>query len=179
MLKFLELVTQRQSTREYQDTAVERADIDLCLEAARLAPSACNSQPWSFIIVDSPAEKNKLADEAFSGIYSMCTFAKQAPVLIVVITERSSYVATLGQYLKGTQYNLIDIGITCEHILLQATELGLGTCWLGWFNEKKVKKALSLPKSTHIDTIISLGYPLKKELRKKNRRSLNEIRKYY
>ena len=70
-----------------------------------------------------------------SGIYSSNKFVKTAPVLIVAITEYSVYYARLGGMLRNVKYNLIDIGIACEHLVLQAAELGLGTCWLGWFNE--------------------------------------------
>ena len=135
-MAFINLVQQRQSTRAYRATPVPRALIERCLEAARLAPSACNCQPWRFIVVDDLDTRSALATAAFSGVYSMCAFAKHAPVLIAVITERSSYAAALGGMFRGTQYNLIDIGIACEHLVLQATEEGLGTCWLGWFNEK-------------------------------------------
>ncbi len=116
-MEFLELVRKRQSIRKYLSKAVPRDILNRCMESARLAPSACNSQPWSFIIVDDEETKNKLAKKAFSGIYSVSSFAKNAPVLIVVITERSSYVARLGSYFKGTQYNLVDIGIVCEHFI--------------------------------------------------------------
>jgi nitroreductase len=179
MKTFLELVKNRYSLRSYKKDRISRSDIDTCLEAARLAPSACNSQPWSFIVIDEPEKKESIAQAAFSGIYSMCAFAKDAPVLIIVITERSNYAARLGQFLKGTHYNLIDIGIACEHLLLQATELGIGSCWLGWFDEKKVKKSLGLKKSVHIDTILSLGYPRDQTVPEKKRKDLAEIRKYF
>ena len=178
MTTFLELVRKRESTRRYLSKPVPREVIDRCIEAARLAPSACNSQPWSFIVVDDAETKDRLADAAFSGLYSMCSYAKNAPVLIVVITERSKYFASLGGYFKGTKYNLIDIGIACEHLVLQATEEGVGTCWLGWFNEKKVKKALGLPRSTKVDIMISMGYAESGEVREKVRKPLEEVRRF-
>ena len=141
-MDFLDLVRKRESVRSYSVTPVPRELINKCLEAARLAPSACNSQPWTFIVIDDPETKKKLADTAFSGIYSINAFAREAPVLVVVITERSAYAAKLGAYFRGMQYNLIDIGIACEHFILQAAEEGIGTCWLGWFNERGVKKVL-------------------------------------
>ena len=177
-MTFFELVKRRKSTRKYSSLPLPREAIDRCLEAARLAPSACNSQPWSFIIVDQPDLKNTLADKAFSGIYSINSFAKDALVLIVVVMERSSYIASLGGQFRGVQYNLIDIGIACEHLVLQAEEEGLGTCWLGWFNEKGVKKVLNIPKQKKIGIIISMGYPKDKEIKDKIRNSLDEIRKY-
>lgn len=177
-MTFLELVKKRRSVRRYSARPVPREVIDRCLEAARLAPSACNSQPWYFIVADDEKLKDSLASKAFSGIYSTNSFAKKAPVLIVVVTERPNYIVRLGGYFKGVQYSLIDIGIACEHLVLQAEEEGLGTCWLGWFNENAVKKILGLPKEKKIDVIISMGYPEEKEMRDKVRRSLSEIRRF-
>ena len=177
-MHYLDLVKKRQSTRDYSEKAVSRKIIDRAIEVARLAPSACNSQPWYFIVVDDPALKDSLTKTAFSGMYSMCSFAKKAPVIIAVITESSNYGATLGGYLKGTQFSLIDIGIACEHLILQATEDGVGSCWIGWFDAKKVKKVLGLEKNVKIDTLISLGYPADENVRKKKRKELKDIRKY-
>jgi nitroreductase len=152
--------------------------LDRCFEAARLAPSACNSQPWSFLVVDQPQLKNRLADAALGGLYSMCAFAKGAPVLVVLITESSKKVARMGGFWRGVPYNLIDIGIAGEHFALQAAEEGLGTCWLGWFDEKAVKKVLVLPRSTRIDVLFSVGWPATPEVREKVRKPLAVIRRY-
>lgn len=178
MNSFFELIQQRKSTREYSPKPVPRRFIESCLEAARLAPSACNSQPWSFLVLDNPATIVKVAKKAFSGLYRMNAFVKRAPVLIVVITERSSYIARMGGMYRHVKYNLIDIGIAGDHLTLRAEELGLGTCWLGWFNEKAVKKLLGLPRSTRIDIIISIGYPKNGGEKKKTRKPINEIRRY-
>ncbi|MCK5533492.1 nitroreductase family protein [bacterium] len=178
-MKFIELVRKRQSVRKYLPEMVPRDVLNKCLEAARLAPSACNSQPWSFIVVDDEKIRNKLAEKAFSGIYSLNSFAKKAPIYIVVVTQRSKYTACLAGYFKGTQYSLIDIGIACEHFILQATEEGLGTCWLGWFNEKEVKKVLGIPGRNKVDIIISMGYPQIAQLHNKKRKLLNEISRFY
>lgn len=177
-MNFLELVKKRQSVRKYSDKVVSKDVLERCLEAARLAPSACNSQPWSFIVVDSPELKNKVVEAAFSGIYSSNFFAKSAPVLIAVITEHSKFIAALGGYFRGTQYNLIDVGIAAEHFILQAAEEGLGTCWLGFFNEKAVKKVLNIPKEKKVDIIISVGHPADDKIREKSRRPLKEIAKF-
>ncbi len=153
--------------------------INKCLEAARFAPSACNSQPWTFIVIDDEKTRNKLAERAFSGIYSLSSFAKTAPVYIVVVTQQSSYAARLGGYFKGVQYSLIDIGIACEHFILQATEEGLGTCWLGWFNEKKVKEILGISGGKKVDVIITMGYADTSCLPGKKRKSIKEISRFY
>lgn len=178
-MSFLELVNKRNSTRKYAARPVARELIDTCLEAARLAPSACNSQPWSFIVIDDEAKKNEIVTQIMSGMYKTNAFVRTAPVLIVAITENSTYIARLGGMLRSVKYNLIDMGITCDHLTLQAAELGLGTCWLGWFNEKKLKKLLGLSRSTRIDVVLSLGYPdPTAEPRQKIRKSLDEIRRY-
>ncbi|MCP5109044.1 MAG: NAD(P)H nitroreductase [bacterium] len=179
-MKFAELIKIRESTRKYSSKPVPRELIDQCLDAARLAPSACNSQPWSFIVVDDEDKKNEIVDKTMSGIYSMNKFVGTAPVIIVVITENSVYYARMGGMLRDVKYNLIDVGISCDHLTLQAAELGLGTCWLGWFNEKAMKKVMGLPKSTKVDVVLSLGYPEEgTEPRQKKRKALEEIRHYY
>jgi nitroreductase len=175
---FLELVNKRVSTRTYTAKAVPRDLIEQCLEAARLAPSACNSQPWTFLVADQPNRVKGLCDAALAGIYGMNKFIREAPVLVAVIAERSSYVAKLGGLLRGVEYNRIDIGIACEHFILQAAELGLGTCWLGWFNEKAVVKFLGLPRGTKVDVLISVGWPAESIRRDRRRKALDEIRTY-
>lgn len=179
MTEFLDLVRQRRSVRRYRPEPVPRDRLERCLEAARLAPSACNSQPWHFLVVDDPATRERLAEAAFGGVYSMCAFAKSAPVLVVVITERSRIAARLGGLWRRVEYSLIDIGIAGEHFALQAEAEGLGACWLGWFDEKGVRRALGLPRATRIDVLFSVGYPAEPdEGREKVRRPLDEIRSY-
>ncbi len=178
-MNFIDLVNQRESVRKYSDKKIERDLISKCLEAARLAPSACNSQPWTFLVIDNKETVKELVKCSMSGVYSMNKFAEDAPVLIIVITEKSLYSARLGGLLRSTKYSLIDIGIVCDHLTLQAAELGLGTCMIGWFNEKNLKKTLSLPKNKKIDLVISMGYKANNlETRKKKRKSLDEISKY-
>ncbi|MFA5038733.1 MAG: nitroreductase family protein [Candidatus Omnitrophota bacterium] len=156
---FLDLVKERQSCRSFLSQAVPRSLILQCLEAARLSPSACNSQPWHFIVVDEPALRQRLAEAVFGEPYAMNAHAKSAPVLIAVVREKSSWTASIGGFFRGTQYNLIDIGIAIEHFVLQAAELGLGTCWIGWFHEQKTKDILGIPRAKKVDCLISLGYP--------------------
>ncbi|OGV62999.1 MAG: nitroreductase [Lentisphaerae bacterium RIFOXYC12_FULL_60_16] len=158
-MTFLELVRQRRSVRDYRPDPVPRPLLEQCLEAARLAPSACNSQPWRFIVVDDPSLRTRVAEAAFGGIYTMNRFAAAAPVLVVVARENSRYAARLGGLLRGVQFGLLDIGIAVDHFTLQAAELGIGTCWLGWFNARAVCRALNLPRSTRLDAMLSVGYP--------------------
>jgi nitroreductase len=109
-------------------------------------------------VVDDRGLKNKLCATALSGIYSINSFCKTAPVIVIVISQKSKFLVKIGEMFRGTKYYLIDIGIYCEHFVLQAKDLGLGTCWIGWFNETAVKSTLNIPKSKKIDILIALGY---------------------
>jgi len=175
-MSFIELVKSRRSLRDYSDFSVERAVIEECLEAARLAPSACNSQPWYFIVVDDPVLKDRLAAAAFSGVYSMNSFAGAAPVLVALVRQRSCVPARVGGFLKGTQFNLIDTGIAAEHFCLAAAERGLGTCMLGWFNGRAAKKILEVGRADKIELLISLGRPKNNWPDQRPRKPLNEFR---
>ena len=157
-MALLDLIKHRKSVRDFLDRPVEREKITMCLEAARLAPSESNSQPWRFIVVDDKQLKDKLCDAAFSGIYWINSFCKTAPVIVVVISEKSKFLARIGGMFRGIKYYLIDIGIAGEHFVLEAEDLGLGTCWIGWFNERAVKSILSIPQHKKIDILIALGY---------------------
>ena len=157
-MALIDLIKHRKSVRDFLDIPVEREKIMTCLEAARLAPSVSNSQPWRFIVVDDRELKNKLCGAAFSGLYWINSFCKTAPVIVVVISEKSKFLARIGGMFRGTKYYLIDIGITGEHFVLEAEDLGLGTCWIGWFNERAVKSILNIPQNKKIDILIALGY---------------------
>lgn len=157
-MPLIDLLKQRRSVRNFLDKPVEREKIMTCLEAARLAPSASNSQPWSFLVVDDPVLRDRLCKDALSGPYLINSFCKKAPVMLVVISEQSKFLTKIAAVFRGTQFYLIDIGIAAEHFVLQAEELGLGTCWIGWFNEKAVKKLLSIPENKKVDILLAVGY---------------------
>lgn len=172
--ELLELLKYRQSDRAYLSNPIEKEKLNRILEAGRLAPSACNAQPWKFIIVDQQELKNKIADCTSSKILGMNHFTKQAPIHIVIVEEKANFTSNAGSLIKNKQFPLIDIGITAEHICLQATAEGLGTCMLGWFDEPKVKKLLNIPKSKRVPLIITLGYPAS-ETREKRRKDLDKL----
>ncbi len=157
-MALLDLIRKRRSIRRFVDRPVERDKIIKCLEAARLAPSACNAQPWKFIVVDDAKLKERLCRAAFGGIYAVMSFAREAPVIVAIVSDRRKFLAWAGGLIRGTSYYLIDIGIAGEHFVLQAEELGLGTCWLGWFNEKGVKSVLGVPRDKKIDVLLAVGY---------------------
>ncbi len=176
-MRFLELVENRYSTRDYLDRAVEREKIERCLEAARLAPSACNSQPWHFIVVDDHSLKSLVAKETLGPMGSLNRFTLKAPVLIAVVAEKPNLSSQMGAIIKNRPFYLIDIGIAAEHICLQAVEEGLGTCILGWFDEAAVKKLLDVPAKNRVELIISMGYPAEVKAAKK-RKPLSQVFNY-
>lgn len=172
---FLDMVRTRESVRAYKSDAVPEESVNRCLEAARLAPSASNAQPWKYIVIHDEVLKNSIADAAHDRILSMNHFTKQAPVLVVVVREKANLESGAGQLIKNKVYPLIDIGISVEHFCLQAVEEGLGTCILGWFKEKKIKELLHIPKNLRAELIITLGYPASDKIRDKKRKTLDQI----
>jgi nitroreductase len=172
----LQAILDRRSVRKFDNRGVEREKVLACIEAARLAPSAENIQPWRFIVLVDPKAKDKFAEAAFSGIYRPTRWALNAPVLVVLSAELDVVAHKLGRWVQGTQYHLIDAGIAGEHFVLQAQSLGLGTCWIGWFNAKKARKALNLPRKVKVCEILALGYPAADYVpRRLKRKSLSEI----
>lgn len=171
-MEFSELIQKRQSDRKYAPKPVAREHILKCLEAARLAPSACNSQPWKFVVVDDRA-KLAVMSEAAIGL-GMNKFTVQVPVLVAVVQEPMNLSAKAGALAKDKDYSMMDLGMAVEHFCLQAAELGLGTCIMGWFDEKRIKKLLGVPRSRRIQLLISLGCP-DAPTRQKIRKPLEEI----
>lgn len=175
-IDFLQLVQLRQSVRKYASQAVEEEKLMLCLEAARLAPSASNSQPWSFIVVDEPEVLKAVGKAAKGPLGTFNNFAPSAPVIIVMVIEKPPVLTELGGRLKNKEFSLIDIGIAAEHFCLQAAALGLGTCMLGWFDEAAIKSKLHIPASKTIGLLITLGYaPDGYPQRKKTRKAFEKI----
>ncbi len=158
-MPFADLIRARQSVREYQDRPVAASDLQQLIEAVRLAPSASNSQPWRLIIVDDPLKKDRIARATFSALVSFNRFTLTAPVIAVLTIERSKIITQIGARLKDREFPLIDIGIAAEHFCLQAAELGLGSCMIGWFDEDEVRRTLAIPEKTRVGLLITLGYP--------------------
>ncbi len=176
MQNFFELITTRQSVRKYDDKSVEKEKLLRCLEAARLAPSASNGQPWKFVVVDEPVLVAKVAKETIGPLSTFNNFVPQAAVIVAIVVEKMKAITQVGAYLKDREFALLDIGIAAEHFCLQATEEGLGTCMLGWFNEKPIKELLGIPKNKRIGLLITLGYPPENySLRVKKRKTFEEF----
>src|ERR1035437_7012770 len=157
-MTFLELINKRESCRAYKDIKVEREKIISCIEAARLAPSACNSQPWHFVVVDDQQKVKEIASSMYDKLVSFNKFAETSPAFIVVIEEKATLSAKLGGKMKDQHYAPIDIGLATENICLMAAEQNLSTCIMGWFNEKSIKKYLEIGTGKRIRLVIAIGY---------------------
>lgn len=173
--RFLELAYARKSLRSFLDKKVEWEKIITCLEAARVAPSAENVQPWRYLILDQKERIETFGKAAFSGIYRYSRWAMKAPVLVCIFAKLDILANRIGKEIQGTSFYLIDIGISGEHFVLQAKELGLGTCWIGWFNAKRGAGALEVPDSWRLVALLAMGYPKEKSLKIKPRKKLEEI----
>jgi nitroreductase len=172
---FSGLVESRVSIRRFLPTPVERDEILHCLEAARLAPSSENRQPWRFLILDEPEVREPFAKEVFSGVYRVTRFAAEAPVLIILLARLNFITHRLGRRVQKVPFHLIDLGIAGEHLVLQAEELGLGSCWIGWFDVRKARKLLRIPRDLSIVSMLAMGYYEKNPSRPRKRKPIEEI----
>lgn len=176
---FSQLAAIRQSVRKYSATSVEVSKLMMCIEAARLSPSASNAQPWTFVVADEPELLRNLAMACRGPLGSFNQFVAQAPVIVTIVIEKTKVLTEMGGRLKKKEYPLIDIGIAAGQFCLQAAELGLGTCMLGWFDEQQVKKLLRIPDDRSIGLMITVGYaPENYPLRKKTRKEIQNILRF-
>ena len=169
------LIESRRSIRKYLPQPVEREKVEACLEAARLAPSAHHAQGWRFLVIDDPELKTRFAEKAFSGVYKHTRFAAEAPVLILILAERERVTRRAGQILQGIPFYALDVGICGEHLVLRAEEVGLATCWIGWFDVRKTRRFFKIPRRFKIITLISLGYAARRPPHDRVRKPLSEI----
>ena len=171
-MEFREVLSRRQSCRAYDPARpVSKEDILACIEAAGLAPSACNSQPYHFTVCGGSF--GKAVAKACTGM-GMNQFALDAPCTIVVEEAAYNATAAAGSKFKGQDYRSIDIGLAVSQLVLEAQNRGLATCILGWFDEKKLKALLGT--EAHIRLVITLGYAKEGDpLRKKSRKELEKI----
>ncbi len=171
-MDFLKIANTRQSCRSYDESRpVEQEKLDAILEAFRLSPSACNGQPYHLTVCRGDAAREVAAATAGMG---MNKFAVQAPVLLVISEAPYVKSAALGAKLKNNDYRSIDIGIAAAYLTAEATAQGLGTCILGWFEDKKVREICHLDAPVRL--VITLGYAKADDkLRTKKRKELSEL----
>jgi nitroreductase len=152
------IIGSRRSLRRYADRSIADEDVLSLIDAARLAPSASNAQPWRFVAVTSPAARAAFAGACFSGIYVPTRFAARAPLVVALCAERAGIIR-IAQSIKDRAMYQLDCGIAGEHLVLRAAELGLGSCWIGWFNRRAARRVLGVPAHVRVVSLISVGYP--------------------
>ncbi len=157
-------ISQRCSVRAYKAMDVEEDKLNKILEAARLSPSASNRQEWKFIVVKNKETKKKLARAAFGQ-----SFIGEAPVVIVACGTESKAIMGCGQ-----PTHTVDVSIACAFMILQAYELGLGTCWIGAFSEDGVKRILKIPEHVRVVAMTPVGYP-NQSPSQKSRKDIDQI----
>ena len=158
MSNFMDLVKQRASCRAYKPDPVSSDIIDRILEAAMQAPSACNRQPWRFAVVTTPDLRAQVVEDGFlPGLHMQ--WAANAPVLLALGIKKSFITHQVAPAIAGVDYPLLDLGIAGEHAILQATEEGLGTCWIGWIKPKEVRRIVGWPRDITPQAIITIGWP--------------------
>lgn len=173
MNSFLDLVKQRRSVRAYDGRPVPRDLVLHCVEAARLAPSAVNSQPWRFVLCDEPQVLEALRSGARS--MGMNSFVDKAGTIAVLCSDGGNMAASLGGRVKGVPYHYLDIGIAAEHFCLAAAEQGLATCMIGWFSHRKISSALDLPSRIRPILLIPIGYDSGSAPAEKRRKPIEDI----
>jgi len=176
--ELLQLFGQRQSVRSYTNQSVSTDIIERCINAAQLAPSACNSQPWKFVVITDPLLLQQASSMLVTPPLSMNKFASEAPVLIVLVREKPNLSSKIGELLRNKTYSLMDVGMATMQLCIQATAEGLGTCIMGWFNEKQIKKLLGIPSSVRAELVISMGYAKDEAIRPKQRKPLEAIHSF-
>ncbi len=174
MSGFNELVAARCSCRAYRTEPVSREALVQIVEAARRAPSACNRQPWRFVVAtEAPLRKQLLTEGTLPGLGM--TWADNAPVILVLGIKKSLITHRVAPLLSKIEYPLLDLGIAGEHAVLQATELGLGTCWIGWIRPKEVRRIVGWPSDIMPQALITVGWPAVTTPRVSPRLALDEI----
>ena len=174
-MNFLDIARNRQSCRSYDENrSVEQEKLDAILEALRLAPSACNGQPYHVTVCRGQVAKDVAAATAGMGLNK---FAAQAPVMLVLSEMPYVRTAAMGAKVKGNDYRSIDIGIAAAYMTAEATAQGLDTCMLGWFNDKKIRALCGLEYPVRL--VITLGYAKEGDpLRKKVRKEMDDLVSY-
>jgi nitroreductase len=147
---FLELAEKRRSVRAYRPDAVPEELLQQVLEAGRLAPSACNKQPWRFIVVRSETTRR-----ALGAAYAREWFWKAPVVIAVCILPKEAWVRSY----DGKNYAMVDGALAMDHLMLAAAELGLGTCWIGAFDPAALREILNLPDGVEVVGMTPLGFP--------------------
>lgn len=172
-MDFIELCHTRESCRNFQKRPLEREKSLLCLEAARLGPSACNSQPWRLILVDEAEQLSQVVQAVYGDGFN--SFAAAAPAFIPIVEDKQPLKVKVGAAIARQDYTSIDIGIAAQNICLAAASQGLGTCIMGMFRQKQLQKVFNIPAARKVRLVIALGYSADEKPRQKERRSFEKM----
>lgn len=176
MKNFYELATERQSCRNFRDRHVDDELLVRCVNAASLAPSACNSQPWNFVIITRRDVREQLA-KLLQGT-GLNQWTDYVPAFIVVSEDAEVFLMPKVAELYGSKrFAEGDVGMATAYLLLEAAEQGLGTCVIGTFEDADVKKLLGLPEGDTVRAVVAVGYPGDEVIRQKNRKEVSTITK--
>ena len=177
MKDFIDLCRERQSCRNFSDRPVERAKLAKCIEAARLAPSGCNAQPWSFVVVDDPDIVPEVA-KCTQVIQGANLFTSKASAFIITLEEHAVLLPGIRLILDSQYFAKSDLGGAALSICLAAADQGLGVCILGIFDREGLCDLLDIPIEKQFGLVIALGYPAEDNIREKRRKPLEEIVRY-
>ena len=172
-MRFIDLVRARVSCRDYSNRSVSRDDLCVILEAARLAPSACNIQPWRFVVADRGPVVAQVA-KCLQGM-GMNRFTDGVPAFIIICEQTANLRETIASGIGGHHYAQMDIGIAAAHMVLCARTLGIDSCIIGWFSEKKLRETLNLPVGQKARLVIALGYGNNTPQRPKKRLAFDDV----
>jgi len=149
-------VKRRRSIRSYLDKEIEDEKLNLILESARLAPSATNTQDWFFYIIKDKETRSKITA---SMPFGMNPFLKEAPITIVGCKKTSGLIKKVSQAMSRKSWSEINVTIALENMVLIAADMDIGSCWIGLFDEQKIKSILSISSEHEIVALLTLGYP--------------------
>ena len=176
MQDFMELASARQSCRDFADTPVEHEKLYRCIEAARLAPSGCNAQPWSFVVVENPELVKEIA--LCAQQLNLNAFTSKAQAFIIVLEEHAVLNPKIAPIVYSQYFAKGDLGAAVMSICLEATTLGLGTCILGIYDRTKICELAGIPKDKNFGGLIAVGYPASDKVRSKVRKPIEDIAKF-
>ncbi len=176
MKNFMELCLRRQSCRDFADRPIEHEKLVYCLEAARLSPSACNSQPWSFVVAESPQVVSEVAK--CGQQMNMNPFLDKAKAFVVALEEHAVLMPGIRRILDSQYFAKGDIGAAAYAVCLAAEDQGLGSCIIGIYDREKICELLNIPLEKQFGALIALGYPASDKIRDKNRKALKDIARF-
>ncbi len=174
-MSFFDLAVRRRSIRKFLPDPVDPETVEELVRAAGESPSACNSQPWHFVALFDDEIRRKVAAACMTPLVPINRFVPTAPLLVVQVSVTPNPASMIGGLIKHKSFVAMDSGIAAAHFCLAAAERGLGTCLLGWFDEKKIARELDIPKPYRVELVIAVGKPARADAPKARRKSFEQV----